>query len=117
MKTQEQRIKDAAAVLVGLNVSGPSAERWARDVLEAADHEPPKWPTDESVHCVHRPEDEEWEESRQYLREALLADPIIKAAVALRRFSERREYARMIATDEWYRATAPLFEAIDEAGL
>lgn len=89
MKSQEQRIRDAANEYRRISHLFPHPESLAspaeiaRRMLEAADREPPKWPTDHSL-------DELWsgeawsEEDRDVLRRAMLADPIIQAAIRLR---------------------------------
>lgn len=124
MKSQDQRIEDAAAVL-RMHYARPdklpcicSARSVARAALEAADREPPKWPTDESewptdesVRAYARvvgnvlPQDEE----REALRAAFLADPILKAAVAL-----AGGYDSLTNVGQRLRA---LIEAVREAGL
>lgn len=91
-KTQEQRIEDAARELKRMFPSVGEASAAAKKVLEAADREPPKWPTDESVRrfkAAYRsstnsdvPMSDEW--LRDCLREAMVHDPIHEAAVAVR---------------------------------
>ena len=91
MKSQERRIEDAAVALVGeLRWRGhlDRAREIARAMLEAADRESPKWPTDKSVKALTSAANttDGWhshEGRRAALRAALLADPIVKAAVAL----------------------------------
>lgn len=113
MKSQEQRIKDAAKELrrmfpsVGLGGGlGP-----AQKILEAADRESPKWPTDESVRDFEAAMDPAYthEDIRTALRAALLADPIIKAAVALRDAYRLPECLDPQVGD--------LVDAVNEAGL
>lgn len=92
MKSHEQRIKDAAAefrLIIGEFPTSASNEEIATRLLEAADHEPPQWPTDESLRAyfdVHGwyGEGADMEYYRRKLRTALLVDPIIKAAIEMR---------------------------------
>lgn len=92
----EQRVKRGAEARVRFVAAqrGPwSVEDEVRAILEAADREPdpaPVWPSDESV-TEHRVAigvtaklGQAWfERVRTGLRAAMLADPIIRAAVAL----------------------------------
>ena len=116
MKSQEQRIKDAAEVVANIAMGrlqgGPDA--LAAAILKAADREPQKWPTDESVRAFDCgafgiPVDEDFEAIRHDLRASLLADPIIKAAIAY------RDNAPAGSGDTW-RGKA-LLDAVNEAGL
>lgn len=109
-KTQEQRIRAAAKGVKALNPAGSDqwCERVARAALEAADREPPKWPTSETMHLLYGAG--HWDEQRRDMALAgLLADPIIKAAIAM------REHAR--THDRPIYGAVALFDAIDEAGL
>ena len=122
MKSQENRIEDAAVALV-------SELRWrgdldrgreiARAMLEAADRESPKWPTDKSVKAFTSAANTTggWhshEGRRAALRAALLADPIVKAAVALVAYWGDAQAALLRVAD-----TPPgaLVRAVREAGL
>lgn len=126
-KSQEQRIEDAAKVLAQAlgchwNRLAPSMRtsflNRAHQVLEAADAEPPKpvWPTDESLEAYGeaiRPRypvtAEKHREHREWLRVAMLADPIIQAAIAYRNRVEeipgRNKQSRRLT------------DAVNEAGL
>lgn len=94
-KSQEQRIEDAARVLHARGTGDPDAwdslmknvkKGWllsARIILEAADAPPkPAWPTDESKRALVDLVDFGGGSLDACLREALLADPIVKAAVS-----------------------------------
>lgn len=95
-KTQEERVADAAQALRD-HYHEPYAgvsDRWseiAKKVLEAADREKSVWPTDESLGYFLKPDgsplrasDKDTAETvRGSLRAAMLADPIVKAAVAV----------------------------------
>ena len=112
MKSQEQRIKDAAAVLRD-QINPCNHEMLARRVLEAADREQ-QWPTDESMRIAWGEDaslDDEW---RTYLRAAFLADPIIKAAVRQAAAIRARNPVLDGPVPMW---AVPLFEAVNEAGL
>lgn len=122
-KSQEQRIKDAAEALRTADqrkMFNASFEEVAQIALEAADAPPkPQWPTDEQVHLYRRAESpqlppralpSEMEPIRAGLREAMLADPIFKAAVAYRDAKRGLEPTfAPIALD--------LIAAVNEAGL
>lgn len=95
MKSQEDRIRDAAEELDKFlpldGASKMSRLEAAAAMLEAADREKPKWPTDESVERFYRALG--WDHQSEYghierwrdgLRAAFLADPIIKTAISLR---------------------------------
>lgn len=113
MKSQEQRIQDAARVVAthdgyDMTRDGPADCHLeiARAVLEAADREPPSWPTDASYACLAD------DTSRENLRDAMVRDPIIQRAREARAaWSPGRESV------EYFRALAALFNAVDEAGL
>lgn len=115
MKSREQRIKDAAVELERMFPAIGSGYSAAEKVLEAADREP-TWPTDESLRLAggFYANDVPDEEHRQALREAMLADPIIKAAVACVRGRVERDN-RYGADSE--RARDVLRRAVTEAGL
>jgi hypothetical protein len=111
---QETRIKRAAAELEGLvPLFLKSTRDWsavARKVLKAADREP--WPTDESVdaHRAVEPaltDHVPYEVTRARLRAALLADPIIQAALI---------YTAGTACERRTRGDA-VMAAVREAGL
>lgn len=116
MKSQQQRIEDAAAVL-RQQINPCNHEALARKVLEAADRESPKWPTDEVYNRAHNrllgsPVDDD---RRERLRRALLADPIIRAAIAYRDENRKRRETNLNLMD-WPEGQA-LADAVNEAGL
>lgn len=83
--------------------------RWARVSLNAVNIEPPKpkWPTDESVQAICRQplsDQIHFETRREWMRKAMLVDPIIKAAIA------QRDYLNSASVDAVSRA-------VNEAGL
>lgn len=121
MKSQEQRIKDAAVAIARAHNHSERVTDYdramAQTALEAADREP-QWPTDDSVNEYHaayvdefgQPPCGTFEMERELLRAPLLADPIIKAAI------DYRDAMRpdMIGASE---APEELIRAVDEAGL
>lgn len=122
MRSQEQRITSATLVIAGHLTGGhdqrhQQARTIAIQALEAADREPPTWPHNESVNAYHdayltefdRPPCGVFEQERRVLRDALLADPIIKAALA---------YVN-VDPDEGhlYRYGQAIVDAVREAGL
>lgn len=128
--TDDQRIERAAAELCRIRQNGgwtvlPGRTREeyrqaAREILEAADRESPKWPTDESVHAFGVAENARFlrgpkgdPDYREPLRQALLADPIIRAAVELRDVRKARP------DRAWERSEAlqGVVDAVNEAGL
>jgi hypothetical protein len=118
MKPQEQRIEDAAGVIAthdGYDMSrdapGPCHLEIARQVLEAADREPPVWPTDESIAALNAASHDGKSSQREIIRAAFLADPIIKAAIAYR--NERTADANTFRGPEGN----AVIDAVNEAGL
>jgi hypothetical protein len=127
MKTQEQRITDAAAALAEtLNRSVDEQRTYtglAAKVLEAADRETPAWPTDDSIDAytdVRGFSREQNEASRVLyragLRAAMLADPIIKAAIAYRDVTDNGRPTGSFARDK-VEARLAVRRVVDEAGL
>jgi hypothetical protein len=127
VKTQEQRIKDATAAFLdytrdwyrgNFDSNKVSEHHWQAVIghaLQAADREPPKWPTDESVKTIwHGGWIDGTEEQRLRTREALLADPIIKAAIALR---DEIVLAVGPVGPETARVVQAVIDAVNEAGL
>jgi hypothetical protein len=128
MKSQEQRIGDATAAFLGytkgwhrgnFDSSKVSEHHWRAaitDALEAADREPPKWPTDESVFAINkcRRSGAHIEDVRNATREAMLADPIVKAAIALR---DEIVLAVGPVGLETARVVQAVIDAVNEAGL
>ena len=117
MKSQEQRIKDAAEAMLpaltgGYRQRAEEATKLAMLALEAADREPPTWPTDECLEIIWRGA---WcggpKERRLRVREALLADPILKAAIAYRDGNDGRRGDLVGGFGE------ALIDAVNEAGL
>lgn len=106
MKSQEQRIEDATRALMARRALSQTDARYIAGIaLEAADREPPKWPTEESVRAMA----DVPEYVREDLRAAFLADPIIKAAIRL-----RDAYQRPACFDDEIGA---VYDAVNEAGL
>ena len=111
MKTQEQRIADAAKVLA-FGTNNGSINWLAKRVLEAADAEPsePVWPTDQSVKVF-------WDEYvRRYdkqgaLRAAMIVDPIIAAS---RAYTDACDYDSIDDIREW---GLEIRQAVKDAGL
>lgn len=121
-KTQEQRIT-SAAIVIAANLTGSHDQRHkqariiAIQALEAADRERSAWPTDESVRCLD-PEmvghGASFEERREELKCAMLADPIIKAAIEMAGVLSRRNAA---IDGPVPMCAAKVIEAVREAGL
>lgn len=118
-KTQEQRIKDATAEFERIGYKQHSPESIVRAVLKAADAPPkPTWPTDQSTRkssitgLGEPPGTEDFETQRRYLRDAMLADPIIKAAIAYRDTWRGQSTVSTLGT-----AGVKLMGAVNEAGL
>lgn len=125
MKSQEQRIEDGKAGLEELIIKNSAIEEGpasylddiVKTVLEAADRERPKWPTDTSVmrlRAAYRSScnqdmgiSDVW--ARDCLREAMLVDPIIQAAKAVVDALNRDGF---VETEEM----AALQDAVNEAG-
>jgi hypothetical protein len=118
VKTQEQRLRDATEYMtshLGRPIDPVTAMAIAGGMLQAADREPPKWPTDESVKTIwHGGWIDGTEEQRLRTREALLADPIIKAAIALR---DEIVLAVGPVGPETARVVQAVIDAVNEAGL
>lgn len=131
MKSQEQRIEDATAAFLdytqdwyrdNFDSNKVSEHHWRAVIahaLEAADREPP-WPTDESVNA-HRAVEPALTDhvpftiTRTRLRAALLADPIIGAAIAYRDENRKRREANGELLD-WPEGQS-LADAVNGAGL
>lgn len=115
VKSQAQRIRDAAEELRRRgHLSVP--EEVARAVLEAADRESPKWPTDASVEkfgVTALAGSDVFEDTRDDLRAAMLADPIIKAAVR----QAEAVRARTPADGQLPTWAVGVFHAVERAGL
>jgi hypothetical protein len=115
MKSQEQRIEDAAAAISArITVYGEDALLLARNVLEAADREPPKWPTDESLAALNAATHDGKSSQREIVRAAFLADPIVKAAIELRRIIPAA-VGQVGPNDA--QAVQAVIDAVNEAGL
>lgn len=102
MKTQQQRIADAADVLRREQGYRP-IDQLAKRMLDAADREPPTptWPTDESVDAALKcPYPNGRSSVRNLLHAAMLADPIIQAAIDYRDACDypRRDASNMRST-------------------
>lgn len=116
MKSPEQRVNDAAAVLRRRVhfARANEATNIARAVLEAADSEA-DWPTDESIAALLAHMEITgsviWEDgsARAVLRHAFLADPIIRAAVAYRDWA--------VPNEPLASAPSALVQAVKDAGL
>jgi hypothetical protein len=113
-KTQEQRIEDAAAVLqrhiADQDLTRQHVTDLAREMLDAAETPRVEWPTDESVSLVRRVAYADFEIARSVLRDAMLADPIIKEAVACRDYERHEGYI-------YGGAVRDVINAVNEAGL
>ena len=121
MKTREQKIKDVARELANILedrqrlVNEPYLEGFAEQLVDAAEHETPVWPTDESIDAANKKYSRDSGSQRDSLRAAMLADPIIKAAIA---FAEAYELARPdheSRSETWI--GRDLIDAVKEAGL
>lgn len=125
MKSQADRIKDVADRLRrGARTDGAESgcvlielhdvNVFAAALLEAADREPPTWPTDESVEAFCRVVSANGGYAagarRPGLRAALLADPIIKAAIAYRDVNGPTRQCSSLSG-------RLICDAVDEAGL
>lgn len=129
MKSQEQRITSATLVIAAHLTGGhdqrhQEARVIAIRALEAADTPPPTWPSDASVNTYHdvylqqfdEPPCGIFEQEREVLRSALLADPIIKAAIAYRDY-QRSKHESPWGTDGFVEAARGILDAVDGAGL
>lgn len=98
------------------NRDGLTARDAVASAIKAYLTEPPKWPTDGSVSALEGdwPTPEHREDWRADLRRAMLADPIIKAAVRL-----RDSIPAAIGPIGPYHAQVvqAVIDAVDEAGL
>lgn len=115
-----ERIKaaqEAARQAVGCHLlTTQSVQDLVRDVIAAYDPPPkPKWPVDESVFAINkcRRSGALIEDVRDATREAMLADPIIKAAIHLRDIAQLEG----AATPETMRRAQAVRDAVREAGL
>jgi hypothetical protein len=128
--TPEERIRAAAEAMdEKIQRKGPKmlsrTETLAGIALAAAYPEdfPPtqkyRWPSDETVNALRHSCDIYGDADPEAVRDALLADPIIKAAVEWRQ--ARRDVARSSGASTLLtacgKATKALERAIDEAGL
>lgn len=125
-KKQVERIR-RAAVIIAEHLTGGHEQRMAsavtiaKQALEVADKEPPDWPSYEGVRrfrAAFRSSTntevmmgDEW--LRDCLREVMVNDDIIQAAVELRDASNTK-VARHAAMNT---ATYRIIKAVDEAGL
>lgn len=110
--TSQQRVKNVSDELKRrlMHRPGVDYDDLAWFVLEAADRVP-LWPTDESVRIAYGDYDvpDDMTERRGKLRAALVADPIIKAAVAYREYCWPQGPAGAHAK--------AVTDAVDQAGL
>jgi hypothetical protein len=82
----------------------------ARRIVDAYLTAPPKWPTNEQMQLVRGSAGGfDQEDARDTARQVLLADPIVKAAIALR--NEPRE------PRGWLERVQRVIDAVNEAGL
>jgi hypothetical protein len=108
-KTNPERVEDAARVIADSLTGGweqrmTAARAVARRALEAADRPRPVWPTDESVDAYEAAV-KCGANVGECLRDAMLTDPIIRAAIALRLSGGGAE------------GTGSVIDAVNRAGL
>lgn len=119
MKSQKDRVADATAEYQRALRENPESTvaELVSAILDAADREPPRWPTDGSVSAFgavlakHKATTAlSPHQSREILRAAMLADPIIRAAVALAEdYTPKPDCLR--------ESIAAVVDAVREAGL
>lgn len=88
-KPMEKRVEDALAVFAPSERSNPKMQKLVREMLEAADREPPKWPTDESFRAAQLEANRAFGDGehdgdgwpRSAIRAAFLTDRIVQAAI------------------------------------
>jgi hypothetical protein len=111
--TYEEKLEEMRRLLSDTTAID-SGDIGAADFLAALGIHPPKpkWPTDDSFYALVKREDHMTEHLRECLREAMLADPIIKAAITLTSHAPFEVTAPHVA-----RSISELLRAVYDAGL